>query len=325
MRQYNYEGHMRIIDLYQKNIRIRQIIKNEKTNPGMIYFILKKYNIPHRPPYYHRKHTMNERYFKNIDTEEKAYWVGFISADGNILNRPGERYVLRVALQIGDKSHLLKFKKHIEYSGNLTFISQILKNGKPYSLWNITINSKKMIMDLEKLDIGPNKTKTITPCKLIPKKLIRHYWRGLIDGDGHISKDIRGWKIGLAGNKFMTEGFRQFIIMNNIKSKAKIHIKPKSTTGYYSSAMVYAGTKLIKNIVDLLYNDSNIFLDRKMELVKKIMKTPDWNYKYLHISREQFENQYIKLGNWYDVMRSFNIPIGSSYKLRKQKNVRIGW
>ena len=30
------------------------------------------------------KHNLNKDYFKNIDNEEKAYWLGFIAADGCI-------------------------------------------------------------------------------------------------------------------------------------------------------------------------------------------------------------------------------------------------
>lgn len=31
-----------------------------------------------------RKHTLNEKYFDKIDTEHKAYWLGFLWADGSI-------------------------------------------------------------------------------------------------------------------------------------------------------------------------------------------------------------------------------------------------
>ena len=32
-----------------------------------------------------RKHFFNENYFENIDTEEKYYWLGVVSADGCIV------------------------------------------------------------------------------------------------------------------------------------------------------------------------------------------------------------------------------------------------
>ena len=56
------------------------------------------------------KYTYNHNYFENIDTKEKAYWLGFIYADGNV-NKAGS--TLRINLQGKDHLHLAKFNKHI--------------------------------------------------------------------------------------------------------------------------------------------------------------------------------------------------------------------
>ena len=270
-----------------------------------------------------RKYSVNENYFESIDTEDKAYWVGFITADGSILHNK-THYALRIGLQVGDKGHLLKFNEHIDYAKSLKLVPSTKKNGKTYYRYDLRIDSKKIVFDLEKLGIMPRKARTVKPCTSIPKNLLKHYWRGLIDGDGHICKDVRGWKIGLTGNEFITNGFRDFLLDNNIKSKAKVHIG-SCYKGHCVHGIVYSGTKLPKSILKLIYIGSNIYLDRKMESAKKVMKIPDWNYKRLHISKKQLETEYLKLGNWHDVMRKLNVPIGSSFQLRKQKKVDIGW
>ena len=48
----------------------------------------------------------NRHIFDNIDNEEKAYWLGFIVADG-YLNL--DKHMLRIKLGHKDKQHLIKF------------------------------------------------------------------------------------------------------------------------------------------------------------------------------------------------------------------------
>ena len=50
----------------------------------------------------------NENVFDVIDSEEKAYWLGFIFADGYISSRD---YGFEISLSIIDVEHLIKFNK----------------------------------------------------------------------------------------------------------------------------------------------------------------------------------------------------------------------
>lgn len=56
------------------------------------------------------KYNYNRRFFQNIDTEEKASWLGFIAADGNVASAMNTS---RIELNIRDKDHLEKFRKSI--------------------------------------------------------------------------------------------------------------------------------------------------------------------------------------------------------------------
>ena len=59
-----------------------------------------------------KKYSLNENYFETIDNEEKAYWLGFISTDGNIYKRDNNgTIILSFNLNIRDKKHLEKFLK----------------------------------------------------------------------------------------------------------------------------------------------------------------------------------------------------------------------
>ena len=97
----------------------------------------------------------NENYFENIDTEEKSYFLGFICADGCITNNPKKyRYQLSLKLHIKDKHILEKFKENI--NGEV-----VVWKHNQREIVEIKFSGKKIINDLSKLDILPNKTKFI--------------------------------------------------------------------------------------------------------------------------------------------------------------------
>ena len=73
--------------------------------------ILLENNIPIRND--NHSYKANYRIFENIDTPEKAYWLGFIAADGCVYVRE-KNATIRIAIKSSDKEHLEKFKKFME-------------------------------------------------------------------------------------------------------------------------------------------------------------------------------------------------------------------
>ena len=126
------------------------------------------------------KYNFNEDYFETIDTEDKAYFLGFIIADGCVSDRTNSIKITQKEIYI-----LLEFKKYIEFEGNIF----TRKDGK---ISCITVTSNKTKIDLEKLGINPNKTMVVKYPE-IPESLQNHCMRGVFDGDGCISlrTDIR--------------------------------------------------------------------------------------------------------------------------------------
>ena len=91
----------------------------------------------------------NRHVFDTIDTPEKAYWLGFIVADG-YLNI--DRRMLRIKLGNIDKSHLIKY---IEFLGG--DIEDMLKsethNTTGNTQWYVTTYCKEIKDALVKLSI----------------------------------------------------------------------------------------------------------------------------------------------------------------------------
>lgn len=128
-----------------------------------------------------RKYEVNERYFDVIDSAEKAYWLGFLFADG--YNSEKE---LVINLAVKDEAHLHSFKKVLD-AGNPVYL---VKEKKV----SLRISSKYMCQVLSKLNCVRNKTFTLQPPNLA-SNMIPHFVRGFFDGDGYIYLNKKGSKI----------------------------------------------------------------------------------------------------------------------------------
>ena len=119
-------------------------------------------------------YNFNKDYFQKIDTEDKAYFLGFIVADGCISEKSNSVQIIQKETYI-----LEEFKKYIEFNG------PVYKD-EYRGISCITVNSSKTKKDLENLGITPNKT-MIVKYPNISEHLQNHFIRGVFDGDGCIS------------------------------------------------------------------------------------------------------------------------------------------
>lgn len=210
-----------------------------------------------------KKYSFDDSYFSIIDTEEKAYWLGFIYADGC---NTGRQLVIKI--KSSDKLHLNKFQKSIKSNHKIRDekIEYKYKQENKIKYASSLIISGKIICDqLQSLGVTKNKTKTIQYPKL-SNNLQKHFIRGYFDGDGWITKiknkSNKRWAIFGASNNFM-------ISMKNILEKQLQlpvsmwkHSKPNKK-GITISMM---RNDHINKLYHYLYDDSSIYLDRKREI-----------------------------------------------------------
>jgi hypothetical protein len=158
---------------------IKLVMEKYSVSYASVYNSLKKHNIPYKKTY-GRTIFFDEDFFEFIDNELKAYWLGFIMADGNVHTH---RITINSAEK--DKEHLLLFMQHINHTGNLGF--QVQEESFASSpIYHVRCNSHKMIQDLIKLGCLPRKTGySILPS--LADDLVHHFIRGYFDGDGCIS------------------------------------------------------------------------------------------------------------------------------------------
>ena len=208
----------------------------------------------------------DEHIFDVIDTEEKAYWLGFIFADGYIASFSKEekpRYTFELCLKGDDYLHLEKFKEFIKYNGpGKVTISNVRCNNKICKRCRFSITNKFFWHSLYEKGCVPNKSLTLTfPSINIFKDslLIKHFIRGYFDGDGSLSfyKNIKSVSpnISILGTKEFLEKLSNILGIPTRLSKQKRY-KHNTWTLYFNKE---SALKFLSNI----YDDSSVYLDRK--------------------------------------------------------------
>lgn len=206
----------------------------------------------------------NSMYFHVIDTPDKAYWLGFLYADGGI-SETNNRHNLRINLQARDKHHLEKFLQCIDGENITIFNSQKEMNDKIYYGVYISIGDKQMIHDLIDKGCVPRKSLILKfpTQEQVPNNLLSHFIRGYFDGDGTITystkKDnkLKFYNIGFLGTLDMLENILKFFKLE--------HLKIYNHGNFFSFTI--GGNRQVKKILDILYKDSYdlIELDRKKD------------------------------------------------------------
>ena len=254
---YNSDMCNKIYEDYINGIKIKDIVEKYNISDPLIYKILKYHNYDLNNSNRKRKYHFNENYFEQIDTEEKAYWLGFLYADGYVYHNIS--YSVELTLKYEDKRHVRKFAESVGYDGNIQD-KEVTLNNKIFKASRVTLCSKKMTEDL--IDKGcmqhkslilkfPNENK-------LQKDLVRHFIRGYFDGDGSIVYSCNSLRMSILGTYDFLYTLSKHISLN---TGYDMKIPQKSKSKAYD--IKYGGNKQCKAIYNYLYDNANIYLHRK--------------------------------------------------------------
>lgn len=228
----------------------------------------KKYNL-YIPQKRDPKIEVNENYFENIDSSDKAYFLGFIMADGYMYKRTEKLYRFGLKIKSSDDDIIKKFCTYIKYPLNKIRYRNQERNGNISELAEIQINNQIFCNHLINLGIVPKKTgKEIMPnCNGYELDFIR----GFIDGDGWVYRHLCStgqdrFAIGCCSVSLsILESIQKYI-----KDTLGIEMHISERKGVYKceNASKYKVFKLLNNI----YYDNCLSLDRKNNLAQEIRK-----------------------------------------------------
>lgn len=268
----NEENINQIVEKYQNGISGCKLSKEYSCSTDTIYEILKKNNIKIRSNKENsRKYNCNHNYFENIDTEDKAYWLGFIYADGYITSkRTSDSQKFGITLSIQDRKHLEKLNQCLNSNYPIREYTQIAgyKPGNKYC--RLLITSQKLVNDLKRHGVIENKTNILEPPN-ITEELVPHFIRGYMDGDGCITSYLNNgylrYCVKLLGTEKMLDYFNDFL-KKNFQYKIPKYYKRKKDQQVMS--LEIASNIRSKNFLDLIYKNATIYLDRKYDKYLKL-------------------------------------------------------
>lgn len=239
------EEELQIIERYNNGESTRKIAETSILSKSAISALLRRHDVETKGTgnsygYSNKKYTLNASYFSKIDTEEKAYWLGFISADGHVSDE-----AIEINIQKKDEQHLVKFLKAVDSNSVIKYQDNAVC---------IDIYSKQMVADLRKLGFMHNKSETQT-FPDIPENLHVHFIRGLFDGDGSIKTRE---SLCFSGTAVTMKRVQQILIDQCSVSKTKPEMRSNTFT-----IIEWGGRKQFMRILDWMYQYATVYLDRK--------------------------------------------------------------
>ncbi len=235
-------------DKYKSSAMIERIIRDKGLSRGM----------------YKKEVIVNHNYFESIDDEHKAYWLGFLTADGNVRNKKGDSWYVKLEIKNTDKKLLELFKEDIASDATI----KDYKYNKKHNVM-IYIYSSKWAQDLSKYDIVPNKTFIINKLPNIKTDLIKHFIRGYFDGDGSImlykpkGQNLKRLNISICGTKEFLNNLNIFLNKQIGTTNNKLINMNKYGSNVFN--LRYTSNDDVIKFCEYIYLDCTICLERKRD------------------------------------------------------------
>ena len=255
-KKWNTQDVETLKNLYNSNVSMKDISK--VLNRSYIAVRSKAVELKlSTPGFRKRKYNANHKFFKKIDSIEKAYIFGLWCSDGCISDGRFD-----IAQHKQDEYILAKIKDLIEYDGPLK------KNG-PANM-RLSIASKEICEDIKSLG-GMERKSVVMPFPNVPEEYYFDFIRGYCDGDGSVwckkPKDRKNhylyFKI-IGGFTLLSDIQKYMLERHNLCLNLRIINKNNNFS------ILDATGKKARQFLDLMYKSVNnkktiLFLSRKYE------------------------------------------------------------
>lgn len=204
-------------------------------------------------------------YFKNIDTHEKAYFLGLLFSDGYLYSSYYDiTKSVGIALQLRDSYVLEYLKEKLNLTGKIS----IYKNSAKLVITNFSVYN-----DLINLGMIENKSHSEYHIPNISEEFINSFILGYFDGDGCITlKKSGAVVVSICGNsKLFFNELQEVLRKNGIETRLNCEINHDPSRILY--VLYLKGRPNQLRFMDFIYKDCPIYLKRKKEKFDEMPKT----------------------------------------------------
>ena len=264
MRKIQKSEEQTICDMYINGMSMEKIAKAYGVSRTPIERIFKEHNIKTRDDSHKgRIYSIDESYFENIDTPNKAYILGLLYADG--MNKE-ETGLIKIELQERDSHIIYHINEELKSNYPIKKHELSKKNPNHQDTYCLQFVNRKISKDLANLGVTARKSLTITFPNCVPDKYIRDFIRGYVDGDGHIRTKEKHF-ITICSTPEFCQSLGELL-----KSKLGIDYKIHNTRNDRTQVLHVFKIKQVKKLFEYLYSDSQLYIERKHDAYLYICK-----------------------------------------------------
>lgn len=269
-KDFSYDEKQKIVEMYNNGISTVKIGEEFKVGHKVIARVLDQFGIK-RVGNGKRKFKLNEYYFDEIDTPNKAYILGLLYADGSNFT---PKQTVSISLEENDGYILDRIRNELQYERPLEYLDYSQKHDFGYNYQNqyrLSIFSKHMSEELDKKGVKKNKSLILEFPKFIDASLLKFFVLGYFDGDGSLCPNYtKNGKFQPLVTFTSTESFCKDLqeYLRNELSIPCGNIYDASCHNGVTKVLSFSGTQQVKKFLDWLYMDADMYLKRKYEKYK---------------------------------------------------------
>ena len=251
----------------QDHLSVQEICLKLKLSKGYVLKYLAKHNLTRKNYETHNLRLSEEhKYFDNIDNSEKAYWLGFITADGHV-----HKNGLKINVNVIDIKLIEKIAKTLKVK-NIPIRLRTRPNGKTSKMVDFQFSSRYMSKTLNSIGLINKKSHSKDMVKIldaVPYEYMKDFIRGVFDGDGSVGWINRGRKdvnekrvVSITCNIFLLTEIQKFVVKElGVKKLGVYNLKQSKDSG-----MITWGSRGdVYKILNWLYGDTDLYVQRKYE------------------------------------------------------------
>lgn len=281
-RKHDYDEILKLVNEGYRPVEISKLLNIPM---GTIPSILSKYGYRFLPEH------KNIRFFKTINSHVKAYFLGFIAADGCIQHNGANSYGLSITIHSKDKHLLERLKNEFQSNLNIYHITTKMSHtNKNKDHVRLAIFNKLLYNDILKYGITPNKSLTMPNLiPNIPKQFRKSFILGYFDGDGSVMRQNqirikKGKSYPSRGLTIQIRGTKKFLL----GIVDELNILNYSIRFDKTHSLIFSKKSEIIKFFEC-YKNSNIFLPRKRDIFLERMSHKSWD-KFIQVQTISLPN-----------------------------------